>query len=177
MVELSPQHECFVQHYMKNYNVTQAAKKAGYQAQDLPNTGCRILARADVKMRIKEIQEERKAQYQVSEAELVEQLQKIAFSDITDFVSWDENGVMFFDPEKVDGQMITEIDVNATTTFNANGEQIDRVKKKMKFADKMKAIELLGKNIGMFSDNVNHTGKVNITIIDDIGLPTNDETN
>lgn len=173
MVELLPQHEIFVQEYVRTYSTRTAMTKAGYKGHT--SIGTRILNRPDVRLRIKEIHDERDQAFQISEKEIIEQLQKVALADITDYVSWDQDGVMFVDPDKIDGQVVAEIDVTTAKTVDANGRDISRTKKKIKLQDKMKSIELLMKHKQMLTDKLDVTGKVNITILDDIPGSTNDD--
>jgi phage terminase small subunit len=168
MVELSPGHEKFVQEYMRCFSPKIAAINSGFS----PKSADSFLDRPDVKMRIAEIRKERQERYDIEEAEIVQQLMKQAFADVTDFISWDENGVEFIDYEKVDGQVINEIGVTKTST-NKAGEESTKVKKKMKLNDKLKALELLMKYKSMLTQNVNMQGGVSIQIMDDITDDTN----
>lgn len=173
MIKLNPQHEEVVQEYMRCFSKKTALMRCGYSKK-----GYDIFHRADVQMRIAEIQQERNDFIKVQEGELLEALQKISFSDITDFVTWDENGVAIFDPEKVDGQVINEIDINQVTSTTASGDEVTKVKKKVKLHDKVSALKLLMQYKGMLQQNVNHSGKVDVMILDDIeGTPNDDQTN
>jgi phage terminase small subunit len=48
------------------------------------------------------------------------------------------------------------------------GKDGDTVESEVRFADKLKALELLGRHYAMFQDNVNVSGDVGVQIIDDI---------
>jgi phage terminase small subunit len=171
MIQLDPKHEEVVQEYMRCFSKKTALARCGYSKK-----GYALFHRADVQMRIAEIQQERNDFIKVHEGELLEQLQKIGFSDLTDFITWDENGVAIFDPEKVDGQVINEIDINQVTSTTASGDEVTKIKKKVKLHDKVSALKLLMQYKGMLQQNVNHTGGVNIQILDDIEVANDDQT-
>ena len=42
------------------------------------------------------------------------------------------------------------------------------IEREIRMADKLKALELLGKHLGMFTDNVHLTGDMGVQIVDDI---------
>lgn len=169
---LKPQHQSFVLAYIETFNAKISAIRAGFAPKHAKAYGYQLLQRPEIKAEIDRITQLKAEHIQVDQYMIVEQLQKIAFADLTDYVSWDENGVMFLDPEKVDGQVIAEIDVSNATTVDANGKDVSRTKRKIKLQDKLKAIELLGRHLGMFNNKIDVNGTVNVQIIDDIqGTP------
>lgn len=92
--------------------------------------------------------------------EILRNLNKIATSDIKDYLSFymgervigvDDNGEPITNPcqmidikdsNEVDGSLIQEVSISAKGVFT------------FKLCDKMKALELMGKHIGMFTDKV-----------------------
>lgn len=60
----------------------------------------------------------------------------------------------------MDGRAISEVSLFKDGTF------------KFKLHDKLKALELLGKHLGMFNDTVRLTGDMGVQIIDDISKDT-----
>lgn len=99
--------------------------------------------------------------------QIVNQLGKIAFSDITEFATFGQkevimrgspaniNYVDFKESAEVDGTIIQEV------KQGKDGSSV-------KLNDRMKALELLGRYLGMFTDNVNHSGTVEVKVVDDI---------
>jgi len=82
---------------------------------------------------------------------------------ITDYCSWDENGVTIYHPsnELTDEQIkaIREIDITEVQTRGGIRRNM-----KIRLHDPLRAAELLGKYHGMFQEKVEHTGEIKITV-------------
>ena len=86
------------------------------------------------------------------------ELAAIAFADITDVVDPD-TGKLLKDVSRSDSAAVAGIRVKSGDDFT----EYDT-----KMCDKVKALELIGKHLGMFAENINVSGAVPV-IIDDIG--------
>jgi phage terminase small subunit len=106
----------------------------------------------------------------VTVEEVVRELKKVAFADIKDFLEYKtdlsvvayEDGepvtdyrtvVQLKESEMVDGTMIGEVSISRDGTL------------KFKLHDKMVALEKIGKHLGMFTDKVEHSGKIEMPTI------------
>jgi len=76
---------------------------------------------------------------------VVNQLAKVAFANLKDFVEFGPDGVRIKPGEEVDGTLLQE--VSETVTLKGGTQ-------KVKLKDSMKALELLGKHLGLWSDQV-----------------------
>lgn len=161
---LNPQQRRFVEEYIIDLNAQEAAIRAGYAVNSASVQGCRLLTKDKIKAAIEDAMHERSRRTGVTADKLVEQLAKIAFSDLKSFVEWDKDGVIIKDPAQIDGTVLAEIAEQWTET--PQGFKNGRTK--IKLNDKLKAIELLGKHLGMFRENVNVNGSMAVTIVDDI---------
>ena len=102
------------------------------------------------------------------------ELAAIAFADATDYVQVVEKPFV-----SKDGEEVMLPDVEITETANLKPEQkkaIAGIKQgkngiELKLNDKTRALELLGKHLGMFTDNVQVSGSVNNPLA---GLSTED---
>ena len=72
-----------------------------------------------------------------------------------------------FDYTPEDTAAIASVKVKTIPTADGLG-----VEREIRMADKLKALELLGKHFGMFTDNVRLSGAVGVQIIDDIPAGT-----
>jgi phage terminase small subunit len=146
----------FVEEYLKDLDSYQAALRAGYKNG---GTGQNLLNNPDIKALIDERIEERKLMG-VTPDMVIAELARIAFADLTDFVKWTKTGRIGLRPcDQVDGKVLSSIEETI------NGKTKTR---KVKLHDKLKALELLGRHLGMFTDNLKVDADMQVQIIDDI---------
>ena len=127
---LSEREELFCYHFFRTKNATQAALRAGYGSHYSYNAAYHILQKDNVREFMKELQTHACEELFVSTIDILRMWAKIAFADMTDYVSVSGAGVTLRNSSSVDGQVITEIK-----------EGRDGVT--VKLADKMKALDRL----------------------------------
>lgn len=172
--KLSPMRQRFVAEYLKDLNATQAAIRAGYSERSAYVQGPRLLGEPEVKAAIDAGIARRNKRLEISQDRIVKELAKIGLADIKDYlayrtektqVGFDDDGTPIIDyapvielipSEDVDGTVVQEVSLSAKGVFS------------FKLADKMKALELLGRHLGLFTDNVNLAGEVAVKVVDDI---------
>lgn len=159
MGKLTPKQERFVQEYLVDLNATQAAIRAGYKSKNADKMASQLLGKTRVSEAIQERMKKREQRTEITQDMVLRQLSKIAFADIKNTVEWDRSGIRLRDSDEVDGTIlaaISETEVKGVVT------------KEVKLNDRMKALELIGKHLGMFKDNVNVTGDVLVKFVDDV---------
>ena len=127
---LSEREELFCYHFFRTKNATQAALRAGYGSHYSYNAAYHILQKDNVREFMKELQTHACEELFVSTIDILRMWAKIAFADMTDYVSVSGAGVTLRNSSSVDGQVITEVK-----------EGRDGVT--VKLADKMKALDRL----------------------------------
>lgn len=150
MAKLTDKQQCFVDEYLIDLNATQAAIRAGYSAKTADQQGSRLLANVKVKQAVAEKQAQRSKRTGVNQDRVVLELAKVAFAKITDIV--DSNGRIKEDASPDDLACIESIKYKESD--NEYGGSVER---EVKIASKLKALELLGKHLGMWSDKFNVT--------------------
>lgn len=162
--KLTLKQQAFVDEYMKDLNATQAAIRAGYSAKTAAEQAARLLTNVKIQSYLQEKQEARSRRTEITADRVLEELGKIAFSDMKAVMQWDESGISLRPMEEVDGTILQEISETETQTdFQTT------IKRKVKLYDKLRALELVGKHLGMFTDKVDIRGSLGVTIVDDIG--------
>lgn len=78
--ELTNKQQAFCREYLKDFNATQAAKRAGYSDKTSYSQGQRLLKKAEVKIEIAGLLSEIEAISTVEVAEIVAELRKLAFN-------------------------------------------------------------------------------------------------
>lgn len=147
----------FVEEYLKDLDPFQAALRAGYYSG---STGQSLMKRKEIRELIDKAIKERQCRTQVDADMVVAELARIAFSDLKDFVRWSKSGRIGLRPcDQVDGRVLASIEETVS------GKSKTR---KVKLHDKLKALELLGRHLGMFTDNLKVDADMQVQIIDDI---------
>lgn len=167
--ELNAKQQAFVREYLVDLNATQAAIRAGYSQRTAEQQGSRLLRNVQIAAAIQEALDARARRTEVTADRVIAELAAIAFSDVTDFASWSEDGELSMlasdelSPEAA--AAIREVySTTSTVTFGDSGDERSTTYKKVKQHDKMKALELLGRHLGMFKKDVDVNVSVGITI-------------
>lgn len=150
MAKLTDKQQLFVDEYLIDLNATQAAIRAGYSAKTADQQGSRLLANVKVKQAVAEKQAQRSKRTGVNQDRVVLELAKVAFAKMTDIV--DSKGKIKEDASPDDLACIESIKYKESD--NEYGGSVER---EVKIASKLKALELLGKHLGMWSDKFNVT--------------------
>lgn len=150
MAKLTDKQQRFVDEYLIDLNATQAAIRAGYSAKTADQQGSRMLANVKVKQAVAEKQAQRSKRTGVNQDRVVLELAKVAFAKMTDIV--DSKGKIKEDASPDDLACIESIKYKESD--NEYGGSVER---EVKIASKLKALELLGKHLGMWSDKFNVT--------------------
>lgn len=152
MAKLTKKQQMFVDEYLIDLNATQAAIRAGYSVKTADQQGSRMLTNVKVQQAVAESMAERSKRTGVNQDRVVLELAKIAFVKMTDVV--DSNGRIRGDASDDDLSCIESIKYK-----ESNNEFGGSVEREVKIASKMKALELLGKHLGMWNDKLD----VNVT--------------
>jgi hypothetical protein len=89
---LTPKQKRFVAEYQKDQNATQAAIRAGYSKNTARVTGPENLSKPDIAAAINGKAEKHLEKVDVSAERILEELATIAFSNIRDYVEFDDDG-------------------------------------------------------------------------------------
>lgn len=157
MWQLNEKQERFCQEYLVDLNQRQAYIRAGYSAKTADVNASRLMANAKVRARVDELMAERSKRTGVSQDRIVRELARIAFVDPTKVLN-------FKSGELLNGLTEDDRAVLAGIKYK-DGE--DFSEREIRLCDKVKALELLGKHLGMFTDKLDVSGGQPI-IIDNI---------
>lgn len=151
----------FVEEYMIDLNATQAAIRAGYSAHSAGDTGCELLKNPNVRACVDAEMAERARRTGVNADRVIRELARVGFFKATDAVDMSD-ATLKESISDDDAAVIASVKVKQTF---GDYEGIER---EVKFSDKLKALELLGKHLGMFTDKV-QVSQVAPVIADDLG--------
>lgn len=146
--QLSEQRQRFVEEYLIDLNGTQAAIRAGYSVKTAQEQASRLLSNVMVQEAISKAIAARSKRTGVNQDRVVLELAKIAFVKMTDVV--DSNGRIREDATDDDLACIESIKYKESD--NEFGGSVER---EVKIGSKLKALELLGKHLGMWNERMN----------------------
>ena len=107
--KLTEQEELFCYHYLKTFNSTTSAARAGYSAKYAHRIGGQLIHTPRIKDFIRHIKSNRDEELFVDAMDIVKQYLKIAFADMTDIAIFKGNELRFRSSSEVDGQLISEV--------------------------------------------------------------------
>jgi len=163
MAKLTEKQKRFCEEYLIDLNATQAAIRAGYSAKNANNIASENLAKPNIRTHIDEALAERSKRTGINADRVLRELARIAFVNADEVIDT-RTATVKEDATKDDTAAIASVKVKTV-----DGDEFSSTEREIRFADKLKALEMLGKHLGMFKDNINVTGELGVKIIDDIG--------
>ena len=147
----------FVEEYLIDLNATQAAIRAGYSVKTADQQASRMLTNVKVQTAIAKAMAERSKRTGVNQDRIVLELAKLAFVNMTDIV--DKKGEIKDTATADDLSCIESIKYKHSDTDSGSS-----VEREVKIGSKIKALELLGKYLGMWNDKIDVNVAVPIVI-------------
>lgn len=153
---LSPKQLRFVEEFVVDLNATQAAIRAGYSPKTAAAQGSRLLKNVEVQQAIAQRQAQVSQSAGVRAEDVLRQLMRIGFCDIRK--AYDEKGNLLPIKDLPDdiALAVSGIDVEEIQGPDDENPQTLRVRK-LRFPDRNKALELLGKHLKLWVDKVEHS--------------------
>jgi len=142
----------FVDAYLVNLNQSEAARKAGYSEKNARQTAVRLMRDARVKALIDERMKARSERVEIDQDRVLKEISRVAFGDPRKVMKWGPRGVKLIASSKLtddEAAMVSE----TGQTISKDGGSL-----RLKLNDKLKALELLGRHLGMFRDKLEHSG-------------------
>jgi len=149
--ELSAKQQRFAEEYVKDFNATQAAIRAGYSRRSAETQALQLLRKPQVAAYLDEL---RKAQTERtgSEADQIRAaLRAIAYSDQRKYQKWGASGVSVLESSDLTDDEAAAVAEVAQTITDAGGSI------KIRQFDKLRALELLAKMEGLLRDKLELT--------------------
>lgn len=144
---LTPKQKRFVAEYLVDLNATAAAKRAGYSQKTAHSIGQENLTKPEIQSAIQEAQTERQQRTEITQDMVLREAAKLAFFDIRKM--FDKNGKPLDITELDDDTAAALVGLDVQDISDNDGDYVGFVKK-YKMADKLRALELLGKHTGAF---------------------------
>ena len=154
---LTPKQKRFIAEYAKDLNATQAATRAGYSKKTAAQIGERLLRNVEIAAAVQQKESAQLAGLDITAERVKLEIARVAFA----------NPKAFFDaktrlPRSLDelsddeAAAIAQLDVALANLDPGDGKR-DPVLK-IRFVDKMRALELLAKHFGIAKEQIEVTG-------------------
>lgn len=143
MNELTDKQKAFVNEYLIDLNATQAAIRAGYSAKNADKIGSQLLGKSRVSAEIQKAMAKREKRTEITQDRVLKELATIGFFQITDFMKVEKGQLVVKDTSDVELENIPAISGIKATQFGLD----------VRFHDKVKALELIGEHLGMWTGN------------------------
>ena len=150
----------FAREYVVDYNATKAAIRAGYSEKSAYSQAHDLLKKPEIMAKISELEAKAARRTEISKDMVLRELARVAFVDPRKL--FDENGRPK-DLESLDDDTaaaLASVDILEEYDFDDGNRVLIGHTKKYKWADKLRALEMLGKHLGMFTDKVHVEGSV-----------------
>ena len=170
MQDLNPKQLRFAHEFLKDLNGTKAAIRAGYSKASAHVQGCDLLKHPKVKLKIEKLMAKREKRTGITSDWVLERLAEIAGGDIKDYMSWgmDEHGN--HESKIIDSDKLSAEKSRILSEVSHTKDGI-----KFKVTDKIRALDLIGKHLGMFTDRVDHSGEISISFTNRTKEPKDSE--
>ena len=147
----------FIEEYLIDLNGAAAARRAGYSEKTAHEQAARLLAHVNIQAALTMAQKARSARTQVTQDRVLLELARLGFSDLSKLGKWGPEGFIIKSSDELteeESACVQEV----TCTETVDGKKTIKVK----LHDKKGALELIGRHLSMFTDNLNHQGQVNV---------------
>lgn len=155
----------FIWEYVVDMNPAKAAVRAGYKESNAALVGKHLLAEELVQKEVAKLLELRRNEHKTTEKKIIDELASIAFFDPLSV--YDSEGNV---------RPLDELDASIRRVIVGVEKRVVGKRKNQKeitkydIADKMRALELLGKYLALFTDKVDISGKVDFKRMSDDDL-------
>lgn len=156
--KLTEKQQRFVDEYLIDLNATQACIRAGYSVKTANEQGSQNLAKLNIQEAIAVKMAERSKRTGINQDRIVTELARIAFINPKNLINPKDASIR---PEAAEDDLACIQSVKVKTMHGEKGTSVER---EIKLNDKMKALELLGKHLGMWNDKIDLNVAVPVVI-------------
>lgn len=163
-INLTDKQRKFCEEYLKDLNGTQAAIRAGYSQKTANEIAAENLAKPSIKAYLAERQRELQEATGITQKRVLEEYAKVAFLDIRKFYTVDGSLKSIHDLDAESAGALAGVEVYEEKITQDEEAPVIGMTKKIKTYDKVKALDSLGRHLGLFGkDNEQLKPIVNIT--------------
>ncbi|MEQ9887624.1 terminase small subunit [Pectobacterium zantedeschiae] len=162
---LKDKQEAFCREYLVDLNFTQAAIRAGYSEKYANREASRLWSKVDIQKRISELKAERNERTDITADYVLQRLAEIDQMDVLDILTDEGKLKPVSEWPKVWRTTLSGLDISSTI-FNQDETTEETILKKIKWPDKVKNLELIGKHVDVNAFKERVDVNVNVTVSD-----------
>lgn len=144
---LTDKQEMFCREYLIDLNATQAAIRAGYSVKTANRTASENLSKLDIQNRIAELKNKRNDDVGINAAYVLRRLVEIDKMDVADILRPDMSFKPIPEWPETWRRYIVSVDLAEMFEGAGDERELAGILKKIKWPDKLKNLELLGKHV------------------------------
>lgn len=169
---MNPKQKLFCAEYLKDLNATEAAKRAGYTENRSKEMGYQLLHKPALSAYVQAEMAKREKRISLSADKVLNELARIAFLDPRKFYDKEGNLKKIQDLDDDTAAVLAGVEVDTKTSK----DETLTTTKKIRYSDKVRALELLAKYYKLLTERIETTIKVQTTSFDFSKLPMDDLT-
>jgi phage terminase small subunit len=153
---MNDRQRAFAREYLIDLNGKAAAIRAGYKPSTADNVACGLLKKPEIAALVAQGTERRAAKKRITADRVMEELGRVAFADIRNFIDWGPEGVKLRRKTVLDAY-------DAAAIADVEGKGSNGKIGRLKLYDKLAALNALAKHLGMIGGRTavsatDHTG-------------------
>lgn len=157
---MNKKQKAFASEYVVDYNATKAAIRAGYSQKTAYAMGHALLKKTEIQEAIKDLEAAAAARAAISKDKVIRELARVAFFDPRKLYHDDGKPVGLDSLDDDTAAALVSMDIFEEYDYDDGNRVFIGYTKKYKWADKLRALEMLGKHLGMFTDKVHVEGSL-----------------
>ncbi|AHI65904.1 terminase small subunit [Burkholderia thailandensis] len=161
MKKLTAKQQRFVDEYLVDLNASAAARRAGYSKKTARVIADENLIKPDIQAAIAEAMKARSERTKIDADRVLQRMVEIDEMDVLDIMNDDMSLKPVSEWPKVWRQYLSGFDLAELFEGNGDAREMVGILKKIKWPDKLKNLEMLGRHFGMFNGRVRLQGDKN----------------
>ena len=160
MARNNSRHEIFAREYVKDLNGKRAAISVGYSAKTADAAASRLLSNVKVQTLVASLTKKHADKLDLSTEKVLFELSSTGFSNMLDYIKTTGEGDAYVDlSDLTRGQATAIQEITVDEYVEGKGKHARKVKRtKLKWVDKIRSLELLGKHLKLFTERVEMSG-------------------
>jgi phage terminase small subunit len=144
--KLAPMQRRFWEEYRIDFNGTQAAIRAGYSPRTARQYAVELLRNERGQEYLRLLMSEQQERTNITADDVLRELARIGFSDITDVVNIEDGGI------KKNLSKKTRVAISSVQITRRKTREEETIDTKIRMHDKIRALDKLGVHLGLFND-------------------------